>query len=63
MLWLSETFEYNDLPPSCNDNSWFICNVQQNGYYRVNYELSNWQALIWQLKTDHTVSITCDALI
>ncbi|ESP00388.1 hypothetical protein LOTGIDRAFT_238559 [Lottia gigantea] len=37
------------------ENSWILANVQQYGFYRVNYDESNWMALINQLKTDHTV--------
>ncbi|KAK3599710.1 hypothetical protein CHS0354_037183 [Potamilus streckersoni] len=33
---------------------WIIGNVMQYGYYRVNYELNNWNALIKQLNTSHT---------
>ncbi|XP_076080852.1 aminopeptidase N-like isoform X2 [Mytilus galloprovincialis] len=35
-------------------DSWYIGNVMQYGYYRVNYPESNWQKLIQQLKTDLT---------
>ena len=38
-------------------NDWLLDNVQQMGYYRVNYDMENWKALIHQLKTDHTVSV------
>ena len=33
---------------------WIIFNVQQTGYYRVNYEQKNWNLLTKQLKLDHT---------
>ena len=36
---------------------WMIGNVQQFGFYRVNYENDNWLALIKQLQTDHKVSM------
>ncbi|ESP00395.1 hypothetical protein LOTGIDRAFT_140794 [Lottia gigantea] len=45
--------EYINVDPS--DTEWIILNLQQHGFYRVNYEESNWRALINQLKTDHTV--------
>lgn len=37
-------------------NDWIIGNVQQYGYYRVNYDKNNWLKLVQQLKTDHAVS-------
>lgn len=36
-----------DLRVSSND--WLLVNVDQRGYYRVNYDLKNWQFLIRQL--------------
>ncbi|KAK6184957.1 hypothetical protein SNE40_007297 [Patella caerulea] len=43
------------LPPITDGDGWIIGNVQQYGFYRVNYESSNWLALIKQLNTDHKV--------
>ncbi|XP_052084132.1 aminopeptidase N-like isoform X2 [Mytilus californianus] len=40
--------------PGESMDSWYIGNVMQYGYYRVNYPESNWQKLIQQLKTDPT---------
>lgn len=36
---------------------WIKGNFKQVGYYRVQYDDDNWNALIKQLNTDHTVSI------
>ncbi|XP_047471493.1 aminopeptidase N-like [Penaeus chinensis] len=36
-------------------DQWVIFNLQQTGYYRVNYDDSNWGLLIQQLKDDHEV--------
>ena len=40
-----------DLPTS----SWIIGNIGQYGYYRVNYDRTNWNQLVQQLCDDHKV--------
>lgn len=40
-----------------SQSDWYIVNIQQFGYFRVNYEAQNWQALINQLNTDHKVRV------
>lgn len=41
-------------------SGWIKANVDQIGYYRVNYEKSNWKALVNQLNTDHAVLNAAD---
>ncbi|XP_067653450.1 uncharacterized protein [Haliotis asinina] len=41
--------------PAYDQSGWVIGNIGLYGLYRVNYEDSNWEALIHQLGTDHTV--------
>ena len=37
-----------------DQNEAVIFNIQQTGYYRVNYDENNWKLIIKQLKEDHT---------
>uniref|UniRef100_T1IX44 Aminopeptidase n=1 Tax=Strigamia maritima TaxID=126957 RepID=T1IX44_STRMM len=49
----SVTFTWNDgVPPA---DKWILFNVQQTGYYRVNYQNENWVMLTKQLAENHTV--------
>ena len=41
-----------------SSDDWIIANIQQNGFYRVNYDENNWRALSRQLKTRHQVMKT-----
>ena len=55
VLWMpkeSKTKRIGDLPPT---NAWKIFNIQQTGYYRVNYDDNNWKQLVDQLKANHKV--------
>lgn len=38
-----------------DDKTWLLGNINQTGYYRVNYDLQNWKLLIQQLQTNHQV--------
>lgn len=38
------------------DAEWIIANIDQQGYYRVNYDSENWQKLIETLRTNHKVT-------
>lgn len=43
---------------SWNRSGWIKGNVGQKGFYRVNYDDTNWDALANALKTDHKVGIS-----
>ena len=38
-------------------DGWLKMNTHQMGFYRVNYDNENWDALSAQLQADHMVSI------
>ncbi|KAG0718922.1 Aminopeptidase Ey [Chionoecetes opilio] len=53
-MWLSladSEVTVRSLPGS---SEWVIFNLQETGYYRVNYDKNNWDLLIKQLANDHT---------
>uniref|UniRef100_A0A8C4XGK5 Aminopeptidase n=1 Tax=Erpetoichthys calabaricus TaxID=27687 RepID=A0A8C4XGK5_ERPCA len=35
---------------------WVLANINVTGYYRVNYDMQNWERLLSQLQRDHSVS-------
>uniref|UniRef100_A0A8C8HKQ2 Aminopeptidase n=1 Tax=Oncorhynchus tshawytscha TaxID=74940 RepID=A0A8C8HKQ2_ONCTS len=50
----------NSFPPSALNNKltsghWVLANINVTGYYRVNYDLGNWERLLFQLSTNHQV--------
>ena len=44
-----------DLAPGYQETDWYLANVRQYGYYRINYDADNWAKLTEQLNNDHTV--------
>uniref|UniRef100_A0A3P9D9G5 Aminopeptidase n=1 Tax=Maylandia zebra TaxID=106582 RepID=A0A3P9D9G5_9CICH len=38
-----------------HDGFWVLANINVTGYYRVNYDLGNWERLFTQLNTNHKV--------
>ena len=43
------------LAPGVQKNDWYLTNIKQYGYYRVNYDKTNWDRLTKQLLDDHKV--------
>ncbi|XP_047453445.1 aminopeptidase Ey-like [Mugil cephalus] len=52
--WLLEKQAVN-LDMRSSAASWVLANVNVTGYYRVNYDLGNWERLFSQLESDHQV--------
>ncbi|XP_070155132.1 aminopeptidase N-like [Polyergus mexicanus] len=46
-----------DLPLASRDDEWIIANLQQNGYYRVNYEPKNWRSIAKYLNSANYAKI------
>lgn len=40
-----------------DDTTWLLGNINQTGYFRVNYDLGNWKLLIQQLHDNHQVCV------
>jgi aminopeptidase N len=40
---------------STGPNDWILANLEHAGWYRVNYNKSNWMLLIQQLNDDHEI--------
>uniref|UniRef100_U3FZS8 Aminopeptidase n=4 Tax=Micrurus TaxID=8634 RepID=U3FZS8_MICFL len=53
MYWLTETSAQNDnFSIPADPAQWLLLNVNVTGYFRVNYDLANWEKLISQLNGD-----------
>ncbi|CAD1469611.1 unnamed protein product, partial [Heterotrigona itama] len=50
--WLQGDYEKISIE---SPDKWFILNIQQSGYYRVNYDTKSWKLLIEALNSNHTV--------
>ncbi|EZA50169.1 Aminopeptidase N [Ooceraea biroi] len=53
--WLTPVHENVDL--IINSNDWIIVNLQQTGYYRVNYDPTNWLKITSYLKSEEYTKI------
>ncbi|XP_069758954.1 thyrotropin-releasing hormone-degrading ectoenzyme-like [Narcine bancroftii] len=48
MIWINNKTEHHQIN-KLDESSWFLGNLNQTGYFRVNYDLRNWRLLIEQL--------------
>ncbi|XP_042228344.1 aminopeptidase N-like [Homarus americanus] len=55
MAWMKNTDAQIIVLPLPKKEDWVVFNLQQTGYYRVNYDDHNWGLIIHQLLTDHSV--------
>ncbi|KAJ7329833.1 hypothetical protein JRQ81_016007 [Phrynocephalus forsythii] len=54
IIWVSNKSEHHRIA-SLNEGSWLLGNINQTGYFRVNYDIRNWRLLIDQLMRNHKV--------
>lgn len=52
--WMADTDKEVTISLLPASDKWVIFNVQETGYYKVNYDDNNWQLLTTQLEKDHT---------
>ena len=52
-IWMKPNEKTKMISGLPQNNDWVIFNVQQTGYYRVNYDDRNWEAIIDQLLQNH----------
>ncbi|XP_053111820.1 thyrotropin-releasing hormone-degrading ectoenzyme isoform X2 [Hemicordylus capensis] len=54
IIWVSNKSEHHRIA-SLDEGSWLLGNINQTGYFRVNYDIRNWRLLIDQLMRNHKV--------
>ncbi|KAI7791926.1 putative thyrotropin-releasing hormone-degrading ectoenzyme [Triplophysa rosa] len=60
-IWVSNRTETHRVG-HMDGETWLLGNINQTGYFRVNYDLHNWRLLIQQLTTNPTVHLTAGYL-
>uniref|UniRef100_A0A673LUG0 Aminopeptidase n=1 Tax=Sinocyclocheilus rhinocerous TaxID=307959 RepID=A0A673LUG0_9TELE len=53
-LWLLQKSALHK-PMKVSKDEWVLANLHVSGYFRVNYDLGNWERLLSQLESDHQV--------
>uniref|UniRef100_A0A8C2K9D5 Aminopeptidase n=1 Tax=Cyprinus carpio TaxID=7962 RepID=A0A8C2K9D5_CYPCA len=53
-LWLLQKSAIHK-PMKVSKNEWVLANLHVSGYFRVNYDLGNWERLLSQLESNHQV--------
>merc|ERR1719266_2949051 len=52
-IWMSNTEKSKEILDMPDDDTAVIFNIQETGYFRVNYDEKNWKLIIKQLNEDH----------
>uniref|UniRef100_A0A3Q4MTV6 Aminopeptidase n=1 Tax=Neolamprologus brichardi TaxID=32507 RepID=A0A3Q4MTV6_NEOBR len=58
LIWINNKTETHRIG-QMDDSTWLVGNINQTGYFRVNYDLQNWKLLIQQLHTNPQVNLVC----
>ncbi|XP_057665705.1 aminopeptidase N-like [Diorhabda carinulata] len=51
IIWLENVRETTLNMTGISNGSWILLNIDETGFYRVNYDTHNWKLLIYQLRT------------
>ncbi|KAJ0012672.1 hypothetical protein NQD34_017006 [Periophthalmus magnuspinnatus] len=51
LIWINNKTEMHRIG-EVHENTWLLGNINQTGYFRVNYDLQNWKLLIQQLHSN-----------
>uniref|UniRef100_A0A452HFC5 Thyrotropin-releasing hormone-degrading ectoenzyme n=1 Tax=Gopherus agassizii TaxID=38772 RepID=A0A452HFC5_9SAUR len=54
IIWVSNKSEHHRIA-ALDETSWLLGNINQTGYFRVNYDVRNWRLLTDQLMRNHEV--------
>ncbi|XP_034984412.2 thyrotropin-releasing hormone-degrading ectoenzyme [Zootoca vivipara] len=54
IIWVSNKSEHHRIA-TLNEGNWLLGNINQTGYFRVNYDIRNWRLLIDQMMRNHKV--------
>uniref|UniRef100_A0A8C6TVE1 Thyrotropin-releasing hormone-degrading ectoenzyme n=1 Tax=Neogobius melanostomus TaxID=47308 RepID=A0A8C6TVE1_9GOBI len=57
LIWINNKTETHRID-AMHGNTWLLGNINQTGYFRVNYDLQNWRLLIQQLHSNPQVMIS-----
>uniref|UniRef100_A0A3Q3VXE7 Thyrotropin-releasing hormone-degrading ectoenzyme n=1 Tax=Mola mola TaxID=94237 RepID=A0A3Q3VXE7_MOLML len=57
LIWINNKTEIHRIG-YMDDKTWLLGNINQTGYFRMNYDLHNWKLLIQQLHNNHQVCLS-----